>query len=982
MFENWDEAIDYDYLHNVSSDAVANAANPIAQAYISYGVVGAFRALSEYYPGIGDANFREQIKNIIKKYYGGVATVTNVKNIMYSLYNYIESSYDCLCKEGLDIQESRNYYLNYFPEEAAQILAEHPEIADSLLFRRLKLFSTIEADEDPFISLMYDGVMLPQVRDEFTAVWQQMFYSKDEDIRRLALDLFKYSYFRNGFRFSSGTFAHLAPAEARLFFPGYIEMLESMQDGLDAKVYKNFEHQFVRNNLYDKRFCRTVPVSTIKPDYRDPSGVPKDRITIKYRSKMDEAHRDAFEWYFGQDEDSDKPRTAFVITQKTPEGFRYLYYMKVADNDVLGESTYALTTPLGWKDKAVEYSATEPGVTMPSVFDQSEVAEALRPRKYRGKKSSSAVQSQARTEQNSSEEPNSEVEESGDFWGTGSKKARRTTKMKEAKSDKKKAKSKGQVVREKSGGRKSESKFKIIKDSTATGTIGSVEARCAKEIGAYTICITDDNSAQLGMMIHSATPNDAHWIDAAFEKGNEQGIARDLSKKLAKKTVKSVVLNLTGSYMNTIGKYATQEDLDAYALRIFKAIKDKGIYVSKVVSTAQPGIPLASARAAMKLGYALEVHPTSDYKVYGKMGEKPTADKDGFLSNLDSSKMSEEGKKNSLVYDKEDGPFITAKNKWTREIAAKDKKTLYVFTDNTDRTSGTNRVSPTSRYAKRHGSMRILSYPNTTSAVIRGLENAFPLSTQKNFSRGNSADGQWTDADLSEFHKVISAEIQDIIEAFESGEYKRVVLPAGGVFDGPISNISKERTPKLYRELMKQMEYLQDSIEKIAESEVNDDADDEEGEYDVKVDKNDVLSADEIQETSFAGTDIAPSNVYSVDVKTLASSGIRILNSSGDVVNLDRMFVVLPTGERTSYPTADSWAKAKVYTGDGVRINEDLFFTLPTGRTKYSLLEASKSGVPMAITSNLANVLILTSKKPYNKSGLTWLDDNNEPICK
>ena len=983
MFENWEDIIDYDYLNEVSPDAVDSAANPIAQAYISYGVVGAFQKLSEYYPGIGDANFREQVKNIIKKYYGGVATVTNVKNIMYSLYNYIESSYDCLCKEGLSIQESRNYYLNYFPEEAAQILAEHPEIEDSLLFRRLRLLSTLETDEDPFISLMYDGVMLPQVRDEFTAVWQQMFYSKDADIRELALDLFKYCYFRNGFRFSSGTFAHLAPAEARLFFPGYIEMLESMQDGLDAKTYKGFEHQFVRNNLYDKRFCRTVPVSTIKPDYRDPDGTPRDHITIKYRSKMDEAHRSAFSWYFGQDADNDKPRTAFVITQKTPEGIRYLYYMKVSDNDVLGESTYALTTPLGWKDKAVEYSATEPGVTMPSVFDQSEVAAAVRPKKYRKRKKSSVkTQASAGNRANSSEEPNAEVEESGDFWGSGPKSVRKSSKKKEAKGSKTKAKSKGQVAREKSGGKKSSSKFKVIKDTSSTGRISDVEARCAKEIGAYTVCVTDDNSSQLGMMIHTATQRDSHWVDAAFEKGNEYEIARDLSKKLARKTVKSVVLNLTGSYMNTIGKYATQEDLDAYALRIFKAIKDKGIYVSKVVSTAQPGIPLASARAAMKLGYVLEVHPTSDYKVYGKMGEKPTADKDAFFANLDSSKVSDEGKKGSLVYDREDGPFITAKNKWTREIAAKDKKTLYVFTDNTDRTSGTNRVSPASRYSGQYGRMRILSYPNTTSAVIRGLKNAFPLSTQKKFSQGKPSDGQWTDADLKEFKTVISAEIKDIIKAFESRVYKRVVLPVGGVFEGPISDISQERTPKLYKELMKQMEYLKDSIEKIAETEVNDDTDDEEGEYDVKVDKNDVLSADDIQETSFAGTDIQPSNVYLINIKALATSGIRILNSSGEAVSLDRMFVALPTGERTAYPTAESWAKARVYTGDGIKIDENLFFTLPTGRTKYSLLEASKSGIPMAVTSNLASALILTSKKPYNKSGLTWLDDNNEPICK
>ena len=173
----------------------------------------------------------------------------------------------------MSFAESRNWYLNYFPEEAAMTLAKYPSIAKSLLFRRLQLFSNIESD-DPFITLEYDGVMLEEMRDEFTTVWQQLFYVKDEngkpirELRDLALDLFKYCFFRNGFRFSSGTFAHLAPAEARLMFPGYVQMLDAMQGRFLPEFYDNFEMQFVRNNMYDKRFCQTVPTKpmTVKPD--------------------------------------------------------------------------------------------------------------------------------------------------------------------------------------------------------------------------------------------------------------------------------------------------------------------------------------------------------------------------------------------------------------------------------------------------------------------------------------------------------------------------------------------------------------------------------------------------------------------------------------------------------------------------------------------------------------------------------------------
>lgn len=1011
IFENWRDVVKYSYEQEVSTEEVDSAKSPLAQAYITYGVVGAFRELAKYYPGIGDPNFRRQIKEIIKKYYNGYATVANVKNVMFSLYNYIESSYDCMRKDDMTFEETRNYYLNYFPEEAAQLIAGYPEVANSLLFRKLKLWSTQEND-DPFISLDYEGTMLPETRDEFTAVWQQLLYAKNEDgtaneeLRELGVDLFRYCYFRNGFRFGNGTFAHLAPIEARLFWPGYAEMLDAMQQSMGVRNYQNFEQEFVRNNLYDSRFCQTVPQAAHKPDgWRGQDGNPAETLKIKYRSKMTEWEQKAFDWYFAGDSERDTPRTAFLITSKGKDGITYSYYMKVSDNDVTGESTYVLVTPLGWKDKAVEYSATENGLTMISAFDQDEVARGIR---HKGKnkqnpnrnKNYSESRRQSADSGNSSEEPNNYDEFTDDeglfrgfnpkvFFGKGydalledmpgvanNKKfqaARKafaqlvSGKKGASKKGEKAVKTKQQVAREKKGGNKVSKKYNIIESSSNTGSVMAEEARCAQELGAYTICITDADSSQLMSGIHSATPNDSRWIADFYKPGNERQIASMLYRKLGKKTVKSVTLNLTGSYMNTMGRFATQDDIDKYVLNIYKALKDRGIYVKKVVSTAQPGIPLASARAAIKLGYALDIHPTSDYKMYSEAGGKPVSNKDAFIANLGVS--SESKKKDGLVYDKEEGPFIIAKNKWTRDIVAKDKRTLYVFTDNTDRTSGSNRIAATTTYAKKYAGRRLLGYPNTTSAVIRGLENAFPISTQKKYSPGNPSVGQWTDADLSEFRRIILNEINDIIEAFESGEYKRVVLPVGGIFEGPLSGISKERTPKLYRELTKQMEYLEKRIDEIFESMTNDEGE-EDSESELKIDTSDLLGKDEIVPIDPINGRLY-SNVYLIDEKLLSSKGINICNSSGDEVSVSKLFVVVP--KDATFLSPETWKDAKVYTEEGQRVLEKIMFKKQSGKPQAEL--------PRELIKGKDESIVLSKKKPYNVSGLTWLDDNNDPIC-
>ena len=140
----------------------------------------------------------------------------------------------------------------------------------------------------------------------------------------------------------------------------------------------------------------------------------------------------------------------------------------------------------------------------------------------------------------------------------------------------------------------------------------------------------------------------------------------------------------------------------------------------------------------------------------------------------------------------------------TRDFAASKPRTLFLFTDNTDRTSGSTPINPNSWYAKKYGEK--LSYPKVTQAVIRGLDNARPISTQKHYDRSKSVEeNRWNDEDFEEFKKIIDDEFNDILEAWKSGEYDRIVLPN---FNGKISQLNKERTPKLWG-------YLQNKIKEL-----------------------------------------------------------------------------------------------------------------------------------------------------------------------
>lgn len=163
--------------------------------------------------------------------------------------------------------------------------------------------------------------------------------------------------------------------------------------------------------------------------------------------------------------------------------------------------------------------------------------------------------------------------------------------------------------------------------------------------------------------------------------------------------------------------------------------------------------------------------------------------------------------------------------RWTRDEVENDPRTLYIFTDNTDRTSGGEEIGD-GWYAEKYGKGGFGTVNNPTSAVIRGLPNAAPISTMKWFYREHGVSveqARWTDSDLKEFKEVIDDEIEQIKQLWDSSNFDSIELPQNGIFgksiksdkDRSISRLTATRTPKLYQYLNKKLqelsEYVQDT---------------------------------------------------------------------------------------------------------------------------------------------------------------------------
>ena len=139
---------------------------------------------------------------------------------------------------------------------------------------------------------------------------------------------------------------------------------------------------------------------------------------------------------------------------------------------------------------------------------------------------------------------------------------------------------------------------------------------------------------------------------------------------------------------------------------------------------------------------------------------------------------------------------------WTRQEVNDNPDVLYVFGDNTNRTSGSNPISNDSKYARTYGLGKM--FPNATAAIIRGMDNAMPVSTQHWYdpSTGRTRDsGRWNDSDIDDFKKIIDAEFQTIKDEWDTGKYRKIYLPSTGLSNGKISQITEARTPVLFKYL-------------------------------------------------------------------------------------------------------------------------------------------------------------------------------------
>lgn len=338
----------------------------------------------------------------------------------------------------------------------------------------------------------------------------------------------------------------------------------------------------------------------------------------------------------------------------------------------------------------------------------------------------------------------------------------------------------------------------------------------AGESGLTNIFILSNDIPEADIMkIANAIEKLERELDLAFKNRNYSNIDM-LSSKLA--YLKRNTITMKNFEVN--GKLKLQKALDyGYAHTIHKS--QGGTYDKVMIY--EDTINGAAFEADVKQQLRYVAVSRAKHNVYVVTSRE-------FTDNSPSTPTTSETKIPKVFY---------SKFNYSRQLVEDDPRTLYIFTDNTERTSHGKPVGEgwyRDKYQTEGVELGYGTDRNPTTAIIRGLDNAAPISTVKWFYR-NHMEGTdkkaelkareislWTDADYNTVEAVLDDEINDIKLLWDSGDFDKVVFPrqnegGDGIINGKISKIDKQRTPRLYNLFQSKIKELKEYINGYAEPE-------------------------------------------------------------------------------------------------------------------------------------------------------------------
>ena len=360
-------------------EQLLNSKLPFLQAFYTLGVKQSERMLSKYFPQFTES-FDKVVNTLRSMTKTGRLNVKTMNSIYNDLLAYIMSKTDFFGAEPdwrsvdengnptkmITSADKRGDFINNFPTYFKKVVAENEDIADLEFIKRLRVIRANDTNPVDTVVFKNVGQLSPTLRERYIRDWASLLYMSNPEAQKLALNLFRYSFYRNGFAFGSNTFIHLAPVAVRNAVPEYIETLRSLLTSEDD--YSDFVEQYIYNHLDNRKLVPEVPDDASTPFIGEDNEI-KDEVTFV----IDENANFGDEKVVKKRVDTpDGPIYDFFDFIARRNKGNYVYYRLTTDRANEGNvAVYRRIEPLGFKNSFLEYEYGKEASEMTSVIKKN-----------------------------------------------------------------------------------------------------------------------------------------------------------------------------------------------------------------------------------------------------------------------------------------------------------------------------------------------------------------------------------------------------------------------------------------------------------------------------------------------------------------------------------------------------------------------------------------------------------------------------------
>lgn len=358
-------------------ERLLSAPFPFLQAFYTLGLQKTEEMLGSYFPQYTES-FRAVIDDLRDMTKTGKLNVKTMNSIYNDLLAYIMSKNGFFGSELIvnpdsevgDIivtsSDKRKDFINNFPEYFKKVVTDNEDIADLEFIKRLKVIRA--NDNNPVDTVVFKNVgqLSPTLRERYMRDWTSLLYMSNPEAQKLALNLFRYSYYRNGFAFGPSTFIHLAPVAVRNAIPEYISTLRTLLSSSDD--YSQFVDQYVYNHLDNRKLVPEIP-DTASVQFIGEDNEVKDEVTFVIDDNATFGDKKVIKKRI---DTPDGPAYDFFKYIGRRIRGSYVYYkLSSVGTEQTNVATYERIEPLGFRNSFIEYEYGKDVEEMETVIDKN-----------------------------------------------------------------------------------------------------------------------------------------------------------------------------------------------------------------------------------------------------------------------------------------------------------------------------------------------------------------------------------------------------------------------------------------------------------------------------------------------------------------------------------------------------------------------------------------------------------------------------------